>query len=76
MQQNVDDDSGAIRLVSLLLRMHGEGQSHKQISDALDVSEAFVSRTVNESRVGWLRGMFSVLNTARDFVQHRRTWRR
>jgi len=76
MQHNVDDDPAAVRLVSVLLSMHREGQSNEQISSALDVSEAFVSKTVEESRMGWLGEMFSVLDTARNFIQHRVTWQR
>lgn len=72
MAKCVDDDPGTARLLSVLLRMHRDGQSHQQISNALDVSEAFVSATIEKNRANWLDEMVSVFNAARNFVQHRR----
>lgn len=74
MEQNIENEPGAIRLRSILLRMHREGQSDKQISDMLGVSEDFVSKTVEASRAGWLGEMSSALSTAWNFIQHRITW--
>jgi len=56
-----------------LLRMHRKRQSDKPISDALDVSEAFVSNTVKADRAGGLHEMPSVLCTGWNFIQHRNT---
>jgi DNA-binding NarL/FixJ family response regulator len=73
MKQNADNDSGAIRLRSIVLRMHRAGQSDKQISDALDVSEAFVSRTVRANRAGLLGEVSAALSAVRNCFQHRKT---